>query len=57
MTTEKLGSLGWVRFIIQFVLVMLVYFAVSIAVVVMFGMTSAGLLGSVGRLEGIRDKF
>lgn len=47
MTTEKLGSLGWGRFIIQFVLVMLVYFAASVPAVVMFGMTSAGLLGSV----------
>lgn len=47
MTTEKLGSLGWGRFIIQFATVMLVYFVASIPAVVMFGMTSVGLLVSV----------
>ena len=41
------GTLGWGRFILQFVTVTIVFFAASVPAVLMLGMTSEGLIGSV----------
>lgn len=41
------GTLGWGRFTLQFMTVTLLFFIASVPAVVMFGMTSEGLIGSV----------
>ena len=47
MDDSKVATLGWGRFILQFITVTLVFLAASAPAVIMFGMTSPGLLGSV----------
>ena len=47
MSEAKVGTLGWGRFVLQFLTVVVLYIAATVPAIVIFGMTSLGLLGSV----------
>ena len=47
MNETRVGSLGWIRFILQFASVAIIYLIASVPPIVAFGMSSSGLLGSV----------